>query len=69
MIVKAQRYTSDSNAGDTLLVFNQSRSFCIEVKTDTEWLLRMGGESKGYFSAVFHDGKVQIMGKLTGLDW
>lgn len=67
MIVKAQRCLSDLNA--SVLIYNQSRNFCVELPMSSEWQQRFGSELKAYFKVEFHSGELQVLEKVARQRW
>ena len=66
MTVKIQRALF---GGDTMLIYNRSRSFLRELPVDEALEVSMGEALKKYFRATIKDDKLVIMQEVSGLDW
>ena len=66
MTVKIQRALF---GGDTVLIYNKSRSFLREFPIDETLAQAMGDALKKYFKASIEDDDFTILREISGLDW
>lgn len=70
MIVKIQRSLCSSEGGAFMLIYNQSRSLCIQQPLDTAVKKLLAGRPKGYFKARLKtDGTLEILGRAADQGW
>ena len=66
MTVKIQRTLF---GGDTMLIYNKSRSFLRELPIDETLAQAMGDALKKYFKATVEDDDFTILREVSGIDW